>query len=217
LTCAAENLTQHAFKEHKRIHNKEMFKAVLAAANTTTLSAEEHSKAKSKLRTKKAVVLIEKHTDIEEDDMDIADDSTYLVEPNEEILDEENLTFDEDVWSDDSDSDYVMSVHSEELESKQEHEDEEEDTKNDKYNELVYHDLKRKIETIQLPLNYTIDIPSNMIATNPEEALGIEFHELLRKNNVTKTATENIIQFLNEKVYNKVEYGKIYTHNCTLH
>ncbi|KAG2199194.1 hypothetical protein INT46_011641 [Mucor plumbeus] len=64
-----------------------MFKTVLTAANTKTLFAQEHLKTKSKLRTKKAAVLVEKHIDVEKDDMDIADGSSYLVEPNEETSD----------------------------------------------------------------------------------------------------------------------------------
>lgn len=132
LTCATEGLTRLAFKEHKRMHTREMYKTVLEAANTKTPFRQERLKAKSKLRTKKAVVLIKKnssssavenHNVVEESCMDSTDDSRNLIETNVESTDEEDSPFDEDVSSDGSDLDYIMSVNSEELESEQEHED----------------------------------------------------------------------------------------------
>lgn len=76
----------------------------------------------------------------------------------------------------------------------------------------VYKLIKNEVRSNRLPLEITFDRPP-IIELTQQDSMNLKFHQLLEDSNVTRSATENIVNFLNKEVYNRNIYRKfLYLH-----
>ena len=109
---------------------------------------------------------------------------------DETVNDEEDFDFDLEHDYDDSEN-----TQSEEAEQ----EDEEEESNVYLESESMYNLIKSRTESALQPLNVVIQKLS-LCLTNQEDK-SLRFHQLLEDNGVNKSATEKIINFLNNEMY----------------
>lgn len=181
--CNERNLTKHSWNNHKEAHELER------------LTAEVTSKATQRKKPRSNEDL-PSYSQGEGSHVDLLTSDQHAVVINESASGENN--FDSDFECNDNDfGDDYDNLETEQSESDQEDKEE----KNSEYleSEIMYNLIKSRTEGALQPLNVVIQRPS-LCLTNQEDK-SLRFHQLLEDNGVNKSATEKIIDFLNNEMY----------------
>ena len=71
----------------------------------------------------------------------------------------------------------------------------------------MYELIKNESRSNCLPLEIKFDKPTTELAQ--QDSMNLKFYKLLQDNNVSRNATENVVNFLNKEVYNRNIYGNL--------
>lgn len=188
--CSERNLTKHDWKIHKQAHELESLTDEINS-NATRRKRSNEDLLSSAQQGKKSKENLPSSSQLEEHlNVNMLPSNQQRIVIDETVNDEEDFDFDLE-----RDYDDFENTQSEEAEQ----EDEEEESNVYLESESMYNLIKSRTESALQPLNVVIQKLS-LCLTNQEDK-SLRFHQLLEDNGVNKSATEKIINFLNNEMY----------------
>jgi hypothetical protein len=182
------NLTKHDWKIHKQAHELE------------SLTTAINSNATRRKRSNEDLLLSAQQGKKSKDNLPSSSQREERLNVNLLPSDQKRMIIDETV-NDEEDFDLERDYDDFENTQSKEAEQEDEEEKSNVYleSESMYNLIKSRTESALQPLNVVIQ-KLTLCLTNQEDK-SLIFHQLLEDNSVNKSATEKIINFLNNEMY----------------